>query len=379
VLDPFCGSGTTLVECCHLQLRGFGTDINPLAVFVANAKLQVLATPADTLRRLLGRLSSRIGRTRRWQRPIQSDGRGAYLGAWFDPSVLEVIETVFAKIVDTAEEFSPFYLAIASNLLREYSQQDPNDLRIRRRKSPPPSMPFQAAFLRACNQALDRLEATQSVLGESMPIGEARLCDVTKLSGKDVLGRFDAAITSPPYAMALPYIDTQRLSLVWLRLIEPERIHDLEAELVGSREIRGTSRKQLLGELLDNEASLPEQEVRACLMLRNALGSHDGFRRQAVPSLLYRYLAGMQKSFQSVRKVMKPGAKFALVVGHNHTVLSGQRHDIDTPAHLSSLAANAGWILEESIPLQTYRRYGYHAGNAIGGETLLILRRGVGE
>ena len=49
VLDPFCGSGTTLVECSHIGATGYGVDLNPLAVFIANAKLQALSTPAEKL------------------------------------------------------------------------------------------------------------------------------------------------------------------------------------------------------------------------------------------------------------------------------------------------------------------------------------------
>ncbi len=71
---------------------------------------------------------------------------------------------------------------------------------------------------------------------------------------------------------------------------------------------------------------------------------------------------------------MKDQAPFALVVGHNHTILGGNRYDIDTPKHLASLAKNVGWILTETIPLQTYRRFGFHVTNAVAAETLLILR-----
>src|SRR3954466_12113463 len=38
IADPFCGSGTTLVEARAAGLRGVGTDLNPLAVLVARAK-----------------------------------------------------------------------------------------------------------------------------------------------------------------------------------------------------------------------------------------------------------------------------------------------------------------------------------------------------
>src|SRR5574338_853686 len=38
ILDPFCGSGTVLVEARAAGLRTIGTDLNPLAVLIARAK-----------------------------------------------------------------------------------------------------------------------------------------------------------------------------------------------------------------------------------------------------------------------------------------------------------------------------------------------------
>ncbi|MGD0113644.1 MAG: DNA methyltransferase, partial [Armatimonadota bacterium] len=38
ILDPFMGSGTTLVEAARLGYNSWGTDINPLAVKIARAK-----------------------------------------------------------------------------------------------------------------------------------------------------------------------------------------------------------------------------------------------------------------------------------------------------------------------------------------------------
>ncbi len=40
VLDPFCGSGTTLVEASLLGRSSFGVDVDPLAVAVTNAKVR---------------------------------------------------------------------------------------------------------------------------------------------------------------------------------------------------------------------------------------------------------------------------------------------------------------------------------------------------
>ena len=148
-----------------------------------------------------------------------------------------------------------------------------------------------------------------------------------------------------------------------------------ESELIGSREFRGAARRKLaIAALRENADGLPEAQATLCVRLHDSLTEGDGFRRQVVPALLYRYLASMRDSFQAVRGTMQPNAPFALIVGHNHTVLGGTRHDIDTPVHLAGLAADTGWTVEELVPLQTYNRYGYHASNAVRTETLVILR-----
>ena len=375
VLDPFCGSGTTLVECSHIGALGYGIDLNPFAIFLANAKLQALSTAANDLWAILRELSSFLNRSWSQNTLLRGDLRSLYLQSWFDPGILQGFEMIRESIERIAGASSPAFLAIASNLLRNYSLQDPMDLRIRRRKSPLPLTPVPDAFEAACSQAIGHIEATQAVLGTDLSRSQAVVLDATNIPSASPPILFDASITSPPYAMALPYIDTQRLSLVWLNLIEPSSIPSLEAELIGSREFRGPARRRLVAALDRNDDHLPESEVTFCRKLLRALDEQDGFRRQAVPVLLYRYFASMRQSFQSIRRVMRPRAPFALIVGHNHSVLGGVKYNIDTPSHLASIASSVGWIVEELMPLQTYHRYGYHMSNAVGAETLVLLRK----
>lgn len=374
VIDPFCGSGTTLVECAHLGAAGIGIDINPLAILIVRAKLQALGTPAEQLKRLFDRLAKSIRRTQHARVQERRDARSAYLKAWFNIEVLEQMERIRSSIDELPRESVPVFLALASNLLRDYSQQDPNDLRTRRRKSRLPEIPFTTAFLEAVPPLIERIEAAQEVLGTDLRRGQALLRDVTTVEVDEVGGAFDAAITSPPYAMALPYIDTQRLSLVWLGLCRPNGIGELEAELIGSRELRGKSRETLLQRLRENADGLPSAQSDFCIELLRTLDARDGFRRRAVPLLLYRYFSSIKASFRAVKAMMKKGAPYGLIVGHNRTTLGGVQHQINTPMHLASLAAAEGWQVDELIPLQTYRRYGYHVSNSVSAETLIVLR-----
>ena len=79
VLDPFCGSGTTLVECAHMGVHGFGTDLNPFAVYITNAKLLALTTPVAKLRSALDRITVRLRNTKTWTICMADDQRSRYL------------------------------------------------------------------------------------------------------------------------------------------------------------------------------------------------------------------------------------------------------------------------------------------------------------
>jgi site-specific DNA-methyltransferase (cytosine-N4-specific) len=374
VLDPFCGSGTTLVEAVQLGADATGFDINPLAAFLANAKLASLRSPASELAVILSKLQDRWRGTKSWPVTTETSEAITYLRKWFDIDNLDVIEKVRTDILEEGGEHASILLAVASNLLREYSLQDPNDLRIRRRSDPTPEIPFWHALIGQALEFIAKLSSSQLILGTDLPIARVTNIDVVDAGKAAPTLLFDAAITSPPYAMALPYVDTQRLSLVWLRLVEPRELLPLEATLIGSRETRGPGKREWMSLLNVNGANLPKEEYDYCSMLAQSLAPSDGFRRKAVPSLLYRYFTMMRSSFVSVSKRLAPRAPYALIVGHNHTVLGGVRQDIDTPRHLAALGASVGWEVEELIPLQTYRRYGYHQNNAVNAETLILLR-----
>lgn len=373
-LDPFCGSGTSLVECSHLGINSVGTDINPLAVFLANAKLESLGILSEQL------LSDGLLSLTKAKKSIYTlklnNEREEYLQSWFPAEYLIDIERLRLSIESTNEHSSNVLLAIASNLLRDYSLQEPSDLRIRRRMTPFPEKSFFDAYEGAVRAFCLRINDSQQTLGVIKSPSVAINIDCRQsIDHKNLqAGSFDLALTSPPYATALPYIDTQRLSLIWLGLIPPNEILPLEAKLVGSREIRGQNKSVLLDALESNTACLPASDLDFCVKLQNALSESDGFRRQVVPRLLYRYFAGMAEAFTAVRRLVKPNAPFGLIVGGNHTVLSGKRFDINTPEHLGSIASAHGWHHIETVPLQTYRRYGLHASNATNTEALLILK-----
>ncbi len=380
IIDPFCGSGTTLVECSHSEVNALGCDINPLAVFISNAKLQSLSVEAQRLRDILDRLMNNLNLIdKNCLLQIRQSPREDYLRSWFTKEIFVEIECLRIAIENLTGNHKNIFLALASDLLRDYSLQEPLDLRVRRRKTPLPTQPPGEAFQQKAAIFINNLEAAQDVVGVKQEPNYAYLCDSREIikNSEQWSHRpaYDAAVTSPPYATALPYIDTQRLSLVWLDLATPKDLRFLDANLTGSREFTKKKKNFWAESLKSNRNQLVSEVHSYCCELEEALSDTDGFRRQAVPYLMYRYFSDMQAVFRNILEITKIEAPFALVVGHNHTILSGQRFNIDTPALLKKIAISCGWGHQESIPLQTYHRYSIHSANAVRTETLLILKK----
>src|SRR5262249_5399472 len=103
VLDPFCGSGTVLVEAILRGARAVGVDASPLAILVARAKTArsqygrdlVVAARAVSREVLAeGKAARRSG----WRAPPRRAAPEAELRGWFDPHVRAELEALAAAV-----------------------------------------------------------------------------------------------------------------------------------------------------------------------------------------------------------------------------------------------------------------------------------------
>jgi len=394
VLDPFCGSGTTLLEAAHSAWNATGFDLNPLAVTVANAKIAAIHTPTKRLTQAADHLVSRLGRrfegvdyAEAWSTRVSDHFAGPrwretvpdyeYLSRWFREPVLAQLAVILEEIELTCTNASAdVFRVILSDLLREASLQDPGDLRIRRRKSPQDNYPVVPLFLSSVSKKLASIAAARAVLGTLRGRQTARLVDSReRLPGTGWAAKLpvDAAITSPPYATALPYIDTQRLSLCLLGLVDSTELMPRERQLIGGREISQGERSATEA-LLDAPCDdLPPKVIGLARRMVKALATSDGFRRRNTPALLFRYFKDMGRVLDSVAPHMARGATFALVVGPNRTTLGGRTFIVDTPNLIADLGRHHGWTVRSIMKLDAYQRYDVHQRNSIRAESLVLL------
>ena len=390
VLDPYCGSGTTLLEGMLNGFRAYGCDFNPLAAKIAHAKTAVLTVPRDVadlaIRAFLDRVSHRRGEVRDALDQFTT-GTHEELIRWFPLPVLHKLNWLLtqARLLGTPT-LVDFFEVIISGLIREVSHQDPADLRIRRRKSLLEDAPVLEMFEERLKLQHGRLQKYWAVAGRQpghliSPMvmqGDSRSRETMASLG---LGpdSVDCVITSPPYATALPYIDTDRLSLLAILGMPSGTRSDLEENLTGSREIRRRAREEAEAGLLELGATeyLPTDVVTPIRDIYHANRSTDvGFRRANMGALLWRYFCDMKRNLEQIANVLRPGAKAFYVVGDSRTKAGGSWVTIETSKNIGRIGEGVGLRETERIDIDVTTENLRHMKNAIKKNQIIVFEKG---
>lgn len=385
IADPMCGSGTTLVEALLSGRRCFGFDRNPLSVYITEVKCETLTLmPTDLLSsfsKLQEKLRNPLDLKPRDRRSHQlSESDQAYLHRWFSSSVLMELDQIHHEIASlSSRRIRNFFFVCLSNILRSVSWQKNDDLRIRREVgdiSPGETLRrFLAEALRSTRlvSAFIVERGTTTADRWRVDLGDARL---TTSLVPELVGRVDAVITSPPYATALPYIDTDRLSLVYLGLLPRKAHRPLDSHMIGNREVTPKERERLWIAYVKDRQLLPKS-TRELVEKIDRLNkcSNAGFRRRNLSALLSKYFFDMRLAIQEIQDLLRPGGTAFLVVGNNRTTAGGRNVEIRTAHHLKQIAAELGLKAVSSLSMEMLVSRDIFRRNSMSSEQILILRR----
>ena len=184
----------------------------------------------------------------------------------------------------------------------------------------------------------------------------------------------DLVLTSPPYATALPYIDTDRLSLLVLLGMDSSTRRPVEHNLIGSREILTNKRRQIEKSIKDGGHGLPES---VCIYLQDLLQrvtkADVGFRRKNMPSLLYRFFQDMVAVLKNCHQILRPGGEAMVVIGDNRMRVEGDYERIATTDFVQKIALTCGFELSERIDISVTTENFVHINNAITKNVVLRL------
>lgn len=390
VLDPYCGSGTVLLESFLNGFDAHGLELNPLAEKISRAKYSVLEEDAYVVEKVLSKFEKDLNKLENdsTHRTVFGDEVLSELDSWFPEPVVNKLGWVVKRIEEVSQPRIREFLEVClSSIVRKVSQQDPKDLRIRRRKPPIDDAPVQRLLQSHVEEQKNRITHFSKVsnmapsdFGDvSVHRGDCRTKEAYHDAGISD-GGVDCIITSPPYAMALPYIDTDRLSILLLYGMQSRERKDIERDLTGARNIRKRERKRIDEKIESKEfGSIDSVKAKSLIdRIYNLNKNSDvGFRRKNKASLLYRYYKDLSSSLDKMGEVMNTGGSIFLVIGNNKTKAGDEKKEIDikTSEVLKEMGSNRKWGLVESIKISVTKEDKKHNKNSITENEIIWFKK----
>ena len=279
VLDPFAGSGTTLVQCLESGRNAVGVDI---AAF--NCLLMRVKTERHDLDTLRGDLRVAHEHVSAFDPEQVPEDASPYVRSWYAPRAAAELLHFRRLAVESESDVLRIVLARAARSARRTTHFDldfPREPQLepywchKHRRTCRPVAEARRFLLRYMRDTLDRIETFAAVrapdASASVLHGDARTLDLG--------GPFDGVITSPPYPGLIEYHEQHRYAYELLGL-EERRDEEL------GRPSRGLSRDALHGyvdgvaDVLANARRRLVDGARVCIVVND--------RRDLYPEILRR-------------------------------------------------------------------------------------------
>jgi len=363
VLDPFCGTGTTNVECKRLAIDSIGIEANPVAYFAAKVKTQWNISSRELVETAEQISQEAFANYRKFglseELPLSSSARpvrteyGKSLGT--TPSLNEdersilprgfinerpltkvlILRELVARITDRHIR-DALSLALATTLVNDASNLGFGP-EVHKSKDRADANVI-AGFLSRVERMANDLREKPSIVGSARIIlGDSRaVADYVPQKGK-----VNFVITSPPYPNEKDYTRMTRLESVVLELI---RSRD-ELRSVKNTLIRSNSRNVFVSDrddqLIKGMTEIEELATRI-EKRRIALRKTSGFEK-LYHRIVLLYFGGMCRHLQSLKPLLSPNARLAYVVGDQ---MSFFRINIETARLLGQVARRVGYRVE---------------------------------
>jgi DNA modification methylase len=305
VMDPMCGSGSTLVACNELNIESIGLDVNPYAVLSSRVKgVKLDCSSIDKYNKVAKRIVTKAKALNIEPNKFDLDAKKYFNENNFS-QLIAIKEAI--KSICQEEMYEFFYFALLAKI-EECSnrKKDGNGLATRESKVQDCYEVFEAQvqimLYDLTNHPYPNISSSIAILDSATEL--SNIDDAIK--GK-VIG---SIIFSPPYANSFDYFESYKLEIIFGEWALSSNLKKMRENLI--RNFRKSYGKELKSpieiiELLCSEIwfQIPQKELRS--------GVRDG-RTRLVPNMIRAYFEDMENVIKKCLHRLSRGSLIHIVV-----------------------------------------------------------------
>ncbi|WP_169834461.1 DNA methyltransferase [Paenibacillus donghaensis] len=369
ILDPFCGSGTTLVEGMLQGKNGYGIDVDPFARLLTKVKTRPFSSvELRTLDRTVLAIRNRIEQSVpiTIELPPIPD-----ITKWFREDIIDKLIKIKQLIIaETGGEGVIFdYLSIVlAGIIRKVSNAENGSPKpyISTRFPKDPQDPY-LYFFKIQELYREALGQFSHEIFNQTNFGLQRVVPDIKLVGTDARDfvldkKIKLAVTSPPYINAFDYVRSLKFENLWLGLADPDDLLEIRRQHVGTESLGERGRNDNLTEVFN----IPSLDS-AIYELRES----DSKRASIVTA----FFEDMRKNLGRVYNALDDNGTYVIVIGDS--LIRGV--EIPTADILASMGNEFGFKLELKFQYVIRDRYLHIPRGGKGGliklDRIIVLRK----
>lgn len=376
ILDPFCGTGTVLLEASIANRNAIGIDVNPLAALISKTK----TTKVDILdvKYELAKIKEEFKIYQKSKRKYNIP-KISNIASWYSPKNIRKLSKIKDIVSNINEqEIKDFFQVVFSLCCKKFSYSDPRisvPVKINIDKFPEGHSLRIAAvknlnfidknevfefFIEQANKNINRLINYQNVTMLNSNQVKVYNTDIKTIENTLVKDEsVQLILTSPPYVSAQKYIRASSLSLQWLEL-NNSTISKLNKQSVGREDFPKSEYEKFHVTGFENIDTLLRK-----IYEKNKLRAY----------ITYTYLIEMEKSFKKFYNILKNNGYFVMVIGNN--TIAG--YEFMTHKYLIEIAESIGFstklILIDDIKSRGLMTKRNKTASMISREYIIVFQR----
>jgi hypothetical protein len=353
VLDPFCGTGTTLVECKRRGISSVGIDANPVCAMAAAVKTRWNIDSAKAVKNLkevlvkAERLYTKISvlyphalsffsapevrRLSGYNSIINSE---VVERDWIGrrPALMALILSHYIRNIEDKELRELLLVPLLGSLVQEFSKVTYGPELYRYERVPPTNV-F-TTYEKKARNLIASIEEHKLAFGD---VSAKAICGNSSNPShlRRIKEKIELIITSPPYPAEHDYARITKLELAFGGFLDDKRtLRKIKKTMIPSSSKNSYVEQKFYDEVKSFSCV---NSIRRKILAESKNRDH-GFAR-VYPRLVGDYFGAMYIHFRELGKVLMKGAKCAYVVGDQSSFFGIRIH---TASILSKLLSSEG-------------------------------------